>query len=295
MVLFFCLLFTAMPAFSEISFSGDQDGYIEEGEYLALSTITVRKGKTLTFAPGCVVRFMQYSGLVVEGTLKCYGQPGSPIVFTSANHRAALPGQKAPSPGPFDWNGITVVDSASAAVLEYTRVAYSTYGLDVKSPSALVKLAKAVFTENGHASVTVNGKQLDVKDNEPFTYSQPWPEMDTASAAKAAPAEKASAASAPVKKENGLKPAAWKMPVRIGLGVLAVGGICLAVFEHMQAEDNFKSYNDRKATSSVGQNEILTNQVNDYRHKNEKNVDLRNIGQIATGIAALGLCITFFF
>jgi hypothetical protein len=63
----------------------------------------------------------------------------------------------------------------------------------------------------------------------------------------------------------------------------------------MQAEDNFKSYNDRKAASSVGQNEILTNQVNDYRHKNEKNVDLRNIGQIATGIAALGLCITFFF
>jgi hypothetical protein len=269
---------------AEIPFAGEQDGFIEAGEYLATGTITVPRGKTLTFAPGCIVRFKQYSGLVVEGALKCYGRPEAPIVFTSENQRAALPGQKETTPAPFDWNGIIIADSSAAAVLEYTRVAYSTYGLDVKSASSLVKLDKAVFIENGHGSVTVNGKLLDVKDNEPFSYSQPWPWPESDSLSEKKPAA-AARVKAPVKKKSVPKPAAWKLPVRIGLGAIAAGGVGLAVYGHLQAEDYSKSYDATRIASVADDNE----------HKTRRAVDLRNFGQIAAGIAGLGIGITFFF
>ncbi|HEX7511518.1 MAG TPA: hypothetical protein VF335_09475, partial [Chitinivibrionales bacterium] len=81
-----------VPGSSEIIFSGDQDGFIEEGEYLATGSITVKAGKTLTFAPGCVVRFKQYAGLIVEGALHCKGTPSKPIVFTSDRHRTSPSG-----------------------------------------------------------------------------------------------------------------------------------------------------------------------------------------------------------
>ena len=269
---------------AEIPFAGEQDGFIEAGEYLATGTITVPQGKTLTFAPGCIVRFKQYSGLVVEGALKCYGRPEAPIVFTSENQRTALPGQKETTPAPFDWNGIIIADSSAAGVMEYTRVAYSTYGLDVKSASSLVKLEKAVFTENGHGSVTVNGKQLEVKDNEPFSYSQPWPESDSLSEKKPAAAARVKA---PVKKKSPstTAPAAWKLPVRIGLGAIAVGGVGLAVYGHLQAEKYIKPYDATRITTVADDNE----------HKTRRAVDVRNFGQIVAGIAGFGLGITFFF
>jgi hypothetical protein len=216
-------------------------------------------------------------------------------VFTSENNRPALPGQNSRAPGPFDWNGIIVADSSSSATMEYTRVAYSIYGLDVKSDSSKVKLDKAVFTDNGHSSIRVNGRQLEVKDNEPFSYVQPTPDTDMVPLKKPSIEEPEAPSQPPVKTMAAKKTAPWKFPVRLGLGAIAAVGLGVAVYEHLQAEKYYPNYHDPQVTQNANENANNGSIVNDNQSKIQKAVKLRDIGQIIAAIAGLGLGITFFF
>jgi hypothetical protein len=263
--------------FSEVVFSGNQDGYIEEGEYLATGPITVKAGKTLTFAPGCIIRFKQYAGLTVYGTLKCAGTAGKPVVFTSNNHRPSS-GKAPETPGPFDWNGITAVDSEASIDFQYVRVAYGTCGIDIKSTASNIALKQVVFTENGRSSVTVGGKILDVKDNVPYFFIQPV-SLSPVDTVKTAVKSDSAAQTVPHKKFP------WKISLRIASGTIAAAGIAAGSYYYYRASKNQDSF----------ESSTTTNEADSYQHKRNDARKYSTIGSIVAVLGCAGFAVTFCF
>jgi hypothetical protein len=276
----FCLLafFVSSHAAQEITFSGEQDGYFDAGQYVATGTIIVKRGKTLTFAPGCVVRFKSYTGIVVEGTLKCVGWVSQPVIFTSDNNRLNTANPKYKIPAPFDWNGIQVADSAASVLFENVRIAYSTYGLDIKSSFSKVNLKSVVFSENGRSGITIEEKQLGVIDNEQFSFVQPEPE-NAVMAVKSRPA-------APTPKVEAVpgKKMSWRTPLRLSLGAVAVVGAAFGVYENMQGNKYLK----------LSQDQSNVNASDDW-NKTQDAKNMRTIGYAVAIAAACGFTLTFFF
>jgi hypothetical protein len=285
--LVFYLLAMHVPAIAmqEISFSGEQDGYFEEGQYVATGNITVKRGKTLTFAPGSVVRFKPYTGIVVEGTLKSFGWESQPVVFTSDNNRPNASNQPNKVPAPFDWNGITVVDSAASVFFENVRISYSTYGLDIKSASSKVNLRSVVFSDNGRSGISVDDEQLGVIDNELFSFVQPKQDSEVVPV-KSAPAAATPALVAPAPKAEAapMKKISWRTPVRIAFGGITLAGAGFAAYEYLQA----KKYN------SSSQDKANPNMSGDVKKSDDAIVNT-NIGWAILAGGACGLVLTFFF
>jgi hypothetical protein len=284
-VVAFCLA-VAVPALAEIPLSGEQDGLLETNEYLVTGLVTVKRGKTLSFTPGSVVRFKQYGEIVVEGTLKCAGTQHAPIVFTSRNHRS--PGSDVnDAPAPFDWNGILAVDSLSSIDIENVYINFSTFGLDIRSLLANIRVKNVVFDGNGKGNIMVAGKQLDVKDKEPFSYSQWLPLDDTVRTAPVAPPpfKEPVVVMPPPKVKTPLKDP-WKFPVRLGCGVLAATGTILGFYFDGKVADYQKKFDNEHGD---------VNAVNSYAENREKASDRRNISKIIAIIGACGFSITFLF
>jgi hypothetical protein len=278
-----------MPVFADISLSGEQDGFLETGHYLVTGPITVKRGKTLSFAPGSIIRFQRFTGVVVEGSLKCVGTTGLPILFTSQNHRVS--GQLSKdAPAPFDWNGILVADSLASLDFENVHVIYSTFGLDIKSSRSNIRLKDAAFDENGQFNLRVNGEQVDVKDNEPFSYVlPPWPE---GGAVVAAPAV-SEPMPLPVVRDSlpAIKPVrtgAWKTPMRIGFGAIALTG-AVAAFVY----DSEVAKNQRKYDELTGQADPAAFAA--YLEKRDDAAIKRTISTIIAAVGACGFSITFLF
>jgi hypothetical protein len=278
-----------LPVFAEISLSGEQDGSLETGNYVVNGPITVKRGKTLSFAPGCIVRFKRYSGIVVEGALKCAGTAGLPILFTSENHRVSS-ASAADAPAPFDWNGIVAVDSQALIDFHYVHVLYSTFGLDVKSSAANIRIVNSVFDENGQFNVRMAGEQLDAKDGITFTYSTVEPEQPSTPPvpAPAAPTVKAEQPAEPPPPAAHEKKGGWKMPVRIGFGALALAGAAGAFYYDSKVRDYQKKY---EQFSDRSHPEILRS----FADSRDKAGAKRNIGWIGAIIGACGFSITYFF
>ena len=269
-----CNALFAAPA--EISFTGEQDGYFESGQYVATGTITVKRGKTLTFAPGSVVRFKQFAGIIVEGTLKCVGWESQPVIFTSDNNRLKDGDAQYKIPAPFDWNGIQVADSLASLDLENVRITYSTYGLDIKSSAAQVRLKGVVFAENGRGGITIDDKQLGVIDNEEFSFVQP--PVDTMASPRKVSAK-------PMVQPKPHKPMDWRFPVRLSLGAIAIGGIAAGIYENMQVVKYQKVYDSDKTTSIIENDKKNASDAQKYR----------NFGYVIGIAAACGFTFTFFF
>jgi hypothetical protein len=271
---------------AEISLSGEQDGFLETGHYLVTGPVTVKRGKTLSFAPGCIVRFKRYTGIAVEGALKCAGTESLPILFTSENHRVSGP-LSSQAPAPFDWNGILVIDSLASIDFEYVHVIYSTFGLDIKSSRSSIRLKNAVFDENGQFNVRVEGQQRDVKDNERFSFILP-PWVDSAAVVSAQPEPPAAPPrdTLPIMKHG--KKGAWKLPMRIGFGAVALAGVAAAFrFDSEVAKDQEKydrlGYSDPPDFFSF------------YKNKRNNAKKNREIGKIIALIGACGFSVTFVF
>lgn len=279
----------ASPVFAEISLSGEQDGFLESGNYLVTGPITVKEGTTLSFAPGSIVRFKPYAGIVVKGSLKCIGTENLPILLTSENHRVSG-SLSSEAPAPFDWNGILVIDSLASLDFEYVHVIYSTFGLDIKSLKSSIRLKDAVFDENGQCNVRVEGEQLDVKDNLPFSYSLSA-KADSAIVVSppSVPQPEPTAAvrdTIPVAKEMGK--GAWKLPARIGSGILALAGTAFAFYFDSKVSDNQEKY---ESVNNVKDQPLLLT----YQNKRDEAGANRTISIIGALIGVCGFSITFLF
>jgi hypothetical protein len=263
------------PVFAkDIILSGEQDGFFEKGEYLVTKTISVKKGKCISFAQGSVVRFKPYTGIVVEGSISCQGEPSSPVVFTSDQNRLPLSGA-AGLPAPFDWNGIECADSSDSCVLSFVQISYSTFGVSMKNPLAKVKLDNAVFYKNGRNDLTVAGSNVSVQDNTPFFYENVPKPKPAVSAAP--PALQKEPKSAPQKFP-------WKLTAQIGCGSLAVIGLCLGLYGHFDAEKNYSASQSAPPGAA-----------DDYWKKMQGSAVLRNVGYGMAAVGAAGFGITFFF
>jgi hypothetical protein len=277
---FFLGVFALCPALfaatAEISFTGEQDGYFESGQYIATGTITVKRGKTLTFAPGSVVRFKQFAGIIVEGNLKCVGWESQPVIFTSDNNRLKDGDAQYKIPAPFDWNGIQVADSIASLDLENVRITYSTYGLDIKSSASQVRLKGVVFAENGRGGITIDDKQLGVIDNEDFSFVQP--PVDSVATPRKVSAK-------PMAQPKPHKPMDWRFPVRLSLGAIAIAGVAAGFIEDSQA----KKYQDAYVKDA---DPLITDAD---RKKRDDAKNLRTLGYAIGIAAACGFTLTFFF
>jgi hypothetical protein len=286
--------FAGVPMAADISIAGEQDGFLETGHYLVTSSITVKRGKTLSFAPGCIVRFKRFAGIIVEGALKCVGTAGLPILFTSENHRLSDPAS-ADAPAPFDWNGVLVVDSLASLDLERVHVIYSTFGIDIKSTKSNVRLQDVMFDENGQFNLKAGSVQLDVKENEPFSIGLPSPVEGAPSAPpapvltepKPEPVPPAPALDKVAVKKTPKK-GAWKLPVRIGCGAVALIGAGAAIFYDSEVAKYQKKY---EGVHSHGDQPLLDT----YWDKGKQAEKQRNTGTILAIVGTGCFTITFLF
>jgi hypothetical protein len=105
---------------------------VAHSPYVAVNSVEVLEGVTLTVEPGVTVRFRSGAGVQVNGELIALGTEGQPIIFTSAET----------TPGPGDWGNIEFTTTAitttmdtegsyvSGSVLGYCVVEYAGSGAD---------------------------------------------------------------------------------------------------------------------------------------------------------------------
>jgi len=148
------------PVFSApIAISGAQDGQYEAREYIVADSVIIEQGDTLTFEAGTTVRFLQYAGIRIYGTLVAAGS-SRPVIFTSSSDTSGG------EPKPFDWNGISL-EKGAALRMNSTKITFSTFGIDIDT-NTNVLLENVVFMKNGRSNLAVDGKVIRVKDNAPF-------------------------------------------------------------------------------------------------------------------------------
>jgi YD repeat-containing protein len=110
------------------------------------SSTTVGAGVTLTIQPGVTVKFAQYVGLWVEGTLRAIGLSGKSIAFTGTSASKGW------------WRGVHVVNSGNAA-LDYTNFSYSGYwdGVSLaKSGAGSLSLKNSVVRDSSDRGLVVS-------------------------------------------------------------------------------------------------------------------------------------------
>ena len=137
-----------------------RDGMVLESTdlpILVLGSITVEAGKTMTIAPGTILKFGSYpsfGSIVVHGTLIARGTAEDKIYFTSIRDDSI--GEDTNGDGEVtlplarDWNAI-FLESGSSAVFEHSEVKYSGYNFNGEY---LPGVAAAIYNRGSDLSVT---------------------------------------------------------------------------------------------------------------------------------------------
>ncbi|MCZ7638979.1 MAG: right-handed parallel beta-helix repeat-containing protein [Verrucomicrobia bacterium] len=130
--------------------------------YQVTGNVRVEAGVTLTVEAGVQVRFAQFQGLTVDGTLRAIGNAGTPVVFTGATET------------PNWWSGIVVRNTGSAA-LEHTQIRYAGYwnrsGL-LKIGTGDLTLRHTTFEHNDLAGLNLQpGSRAFVFEQNAFSHN----------------------------------------------------------------------------------------------------------------------------
>jgi hypothetical protein len=151
----------------ERTLGGNLPKIVEKGRYLVVADVYVPSGKTVTFEPGTVLLFKNFTGMHVEGRLVAEGTAEYPIVFTSELDQAYRPGA-ALHANPYDWNGIYLHESGIGSSFARCSILFSVYG--ISSLTKYIKIDNVVFVNNGRSDLTIEGKGVSVTPAKPFSY-----------------------------------------------------------------------------------------------------------------------------
>lgn len=273
-----------------IRLSGEQDGHYEAAEYMVARDVVVKEGRTLRFAAGALVRFAQYAGIVVEGALVCEGEVTRPVVFTSEHDRGGGAGKRQPQP--FDWNGITLAGRGATVELSYVKITYSTFGIRCSSDNCGLSLEKVVFGDNGMANLAIADSTVDIAERTPVDMRYPA-EQEAAAAIDSTGQEAATDESGIEKRER----KAWKAPLRIAFGALALGGAATAGVCHKLYLDRHADYMEVSRSDADTDEEVLEKQATLQEYENEAN-NYRSasiVGGILGAIGGVGFVVTWVF
>jgi hypothetical protein len=276
-------------AFAQQYLTGELSGNYPAGEYSISGNVHVLPKKTLSFAAGSVLRFENFTGIVVRGELVCKGTAAQPVIFTSYRD---VPGTKTP-PEAFDWNGIKVTAEASAVSLENCTIAYSTFGLDIELNKTPASIKNVTFRLNGTASLTREKRMMQMQENTPLSFA--WPEAavkpntPTNTEKPREPLEPLQRYVSQEKTKNekaGPQRPAWIKTVRITGASIVTAGAALWLIGHLQAE-HYNNLVIKPGTSAA--------MGNSYKNSRDGWVTARNVGIGLFGIGAAGFVITFGF
>ena len=127
------------------------------------SELDVPTGKTLTIAPGAVIKGSgsngcgpspgDYCSIGVEGTLVAAGTASEPITFTSINDNSVGGTTGSGTPEAGDWYGI-YSDDEGAVDLEHVKLSYAERGVEANGSGTTVIKSDA-FTSEGYGAVAV--------------------------------------------------------------------------------------------------------------------------------------------
>ena len=168
---FIVVILFSITAFTQTTISGDISGmkFDSTGSpYIVKNDLIVETGKKTAIKPGCVFLFRPFTGILVKGSLEIAGESEMPVVFTSIND-SLYNKTFSQKPDLFDWNGITIANSAENVNLSNFIVSYSVYG--VKSKKDDITIERGIFRQNGQFNFTVNDRIERVEYNMPFSYN----------------------------------------------------------------------------------------------------------------------------
>jgi hypothetical protein len=243
-----------------VSLNGPQHGEYERREYHVSETVVVPAGKIMTIHPGSIVRFEQYTGLIVRGALVCKSDTFRGVLFTAARSGDDYAA----------WNGIEV-DSGGSVHLENCYVYSSVYGIKLSGSCGSVGIKNTRFRDN-ESDFSVGDSVVVIEKKAPFNWSRNvTPEFKETTGVSAA------------NEEGDAVKRRWKIPVRISLGAVAVaGGVLCAVF-HNKYDDYRMRYPDAVEDAA------------EIREKGNNALYRRNAWGIIGGAALCGFTVTFLF
>ena len=134
---------------------------IWKGNIVIDEMVVVKKGVTLTIAPGTIISFNKRdrdkngigdSGIIVEGRILAHGTKDKKIIFTSASEK----------PEPRDWSYIMVLTAGPDNIFSYCEVHYAFTGLQIQYSNA--KITDCFFNKN-YEGLRFNSSNLVVEHN----------------------------------------------------------------------------------------------------------------------------------
>jgi hypothetical protein len=270
---FFILAANAADAPRDLS--GTVSGAYPAAGYTVSGDVVVPPGKTMSLDAGAVLRFENFSGITVRGSLICKGTPSRPVIFTSQNDDQ----NSGTGPEPFDWNGIKAAPGAGGVVLEHCVVTYSTFGVNIESAATPVTMVNVSFHHNGSASVTREKKMMPVIENIPVSYTWPETPAPKLKLKKKLLAEKKTRDAAVTSGPS------WRKPVRFAGAAVGIAGAALWLTGHVRAEHYDGLIKPGLLISTAAQ----------YKDSRDRWVIARNAGIGVFGVGAAAFAITFVF
>ena len=235
------------------------------GTFVLTDELVIGRGTDVRFSEGCRILCETGVRIRVDGQLVALGSSDNPVVF------APLPAEEycfPPQTGDTLWNGIVVEDSATL-YLESARVRDCIAAVDILSGSNSVRFRNTVFSNTGRYAVRVDGREVRIARDEPVTWL--WPEVEKSGQLKLVP--------------GGAAATRWKLPVRIGLATIAVGGFALAA----ASEYLVRKYGDDFSA------ETDPSRADELHTKARRAARMRTAGIVTGGVGAVGFTVTLFF
>lgn len=138
------------------------------------STIEIPPGKSIAIPEGTIFLFNIGTAFIINGSCAITGTNTNVVIFTSINDSTYS--SSSISPTPFDWDGITVHNSADSIFFKHLQIRYAELALNSADSTITLDSVSRSLTRQSYFQI--NEKQFKVKNDEFFSY-HPLQQPDT--------------------------------------------------------------------------------------------------------------------